>query len=388
MGKILHIVPLARRAGLQVMFINYLNEIKKTNPNELKNHIVFAMNFSNELINEVEDIGVKCYKAKRSSKMDLRVISQIKKVIDKQKIKIIYGQNSTGNLWAVLTHVIAPKTKLICHEHGTAWGTDKKISQFFTNRWLKRADRVIANSHATKALLEEKFNANGKKIDVIYNGIPKKEAVEGIEKKDNQLLFVGRLDEVKSPVTIIDAIKILRKDNFEVHVVFLGDGPLLDTLHKRVVQLGIQDMVTFKGSVHSDEVSRYMAESSFLVLPSIRESLGNVIIEAAMQNTAAIAAKVDGIPEVITDESFGRLIKPTKPISGKGVSEHSVDPETYTLNIPKQIDPSDLALIIMEELSQNQFKEKGIKAGNVIPKRHQISDYVIAINKIYLDLLK
>ncbi|WP_096185784.1 glycosyltransferase [Evansella halocellulosilytica] len=387
-AKILHVVPLARRAGLQVMFINYLRQIKKKNPQKLKEHIVFAINYNGDLINEVESIGVKCYKAKRSFKFDFRVIFQIIKIVTKYNIKIIYGQNSTGNIWASLSHTLLFRTKLICHEHGTAWSGNKVISLLCNRFWLWKSDVVIANSLATKSLLERKFNADKKKIITIYNGIPQQKLVKGVKRKTNQLLFVGRLDEVKSPEVIIDAISILLRENFNVNVVFLGEGPLLKSLYESAKKSGIQNMVTFKGSVSPDEVSRYMAESTYLILPSIRESLGNVIIEAAMQNTPAIATKVDGIPEVIRSESYGRLIKPEKAIKGKTSINYSVDPDTFALTGQRKIDPNDLAKVIIEELEVGNYHEKGIKAGQIIPKRHKMSDYADALDQLYIELLK
>ncbi|NLJ19431.1 glycosyltransferase [Globicatella sulfidifaciens] len=384
MVKVLHVVPLARRAGLQVMFINYLKELKKINPAALNSHIVFAINFKEDLIDEIEHLGVKCYKSNRAFKLDFRVLLQMKRIIRENGISIIYGQNSTGSFWGWLAHLLTAKeTKLLCHEHGTAWSSNKPLIRLVTKLWLKKADCTIANSYATKTLLERKFCANAKNIQVVYNGVPESKRNKDVIKRKMQLLFVGRLDDVKSPMTIIEAVHILWKRKLKVAVIFLGDGPLLEVLKSRVHELGLHDMVQFKGSVGSDEVVDYMAASSYLILPSIRESLGNVIIEAAMQNTATIATKVDGIPEVIRGKEYGRLITPTICISKKEFPGYSVDPETFTLTQPKKISPIDLANVISEELLGNHFVEKGIRAGRTIPKRHKMSSYVMSINAIY-----
>lgn len=52
-----------------------------------------------------------------------------------------------------------------------------------------------------------------------------------------------------------------------------------------------------------------------IVAPSIREPLGNTIIEAGYCKKPVIAANIDGIPEIITNGFNGILIDPDREIS-------------------------------------------------------------------------
>lgn len=385
MSTVLHIVPLKRRAGLQVMFINYLNYLKEHNPNELENHIVLLMNYSNELIDEIENIGVKYYKAKRLYKLDFKVLLQIRKIIINHNVDVIYGQNSTGNFWSVLANIISPKTTLICHEHGTAWNTSTKISQWSTKLWIKKADTIIANSEAAKSLLIKKHKAEEKKIKVILNGVPIKDLNMKVKKKNNQLLFVGRLDKVKSPDTLLLAVYHLKELGFNYNAVFLGEGYLLEKLKLLAKKYEINHLVEFKGNVDSISVTKYMAESSLLILPSIREPLGNVIIESAMQKTAIIGTMVDGIPEVVKDKRYGRLIIPKKTIyNTKGLPQNVINPLSQTLCKPKKLDPKKLAEVIIDELSDNSYITKGEFCFNNIPNNHSMEAYIKNINYIIM----
>ena len=59
----------------------------------------------------------------------------------------------------------------------------------------------------------------------------------------------------------------------------------------------------------------FLSKIDILVVPSIREPFGNVIVEAGFSGKAVIASKIDGIPEIILNEKFGYLIKPNDPIN-------------------------------------------------------------------------
>ena len=61
-----------------------------------------------------------------------------------------------------------------------------------------------------------------------------------------------------------------------------------------------------------------------IVVPSIREPLGNVIIETGFCKKPIIASNVDGIPEIIQDKINGILINPDKEITFSEISENEV----------------------------------------------------------------
>jgi glycosyltransferase involved in cell wall biosynthesis len=70
-----------------------------------------------------------------------------------------------------------------------------------------------------------------------------------------------------------------------------GYGPLEDQLRDKVAELGLREKVTFRGALQIDEVSRMFATTLALVLPSVEEQFGNVVIEAQAM----------GLPVVISD---------------------------------------------------------------------------------------
>ena len=110
-----------------------------------------------------------------------------------------------------------------------------------------------------------------------------------------------------------------------------------------------------------DNIIEYLkSEIDILVIPSIREPLGNVCIEAGLAGVAVLAANVDGIPEVIQDGVSGMLINPTLELEnnfredgGGVIPEYVYDPKSGELVKPKALNPADISSAL-EQLSRNK----------------------------------
>ena len=81
---------------------------------------------------------------------------------------------------------------------------------------------------------------------------------------------------------------------------------------------------------------KFIKTLDILIVPSIR-ALGIVNIEAGLCKIPVIASKIDGIPEVITNNYSGILINPTKKINLKQYEDYPplpdfvIDPKTYKI---------------------------------------------------------
>ncbi|GAG65390.1 unnamed protein product, partial [marine sediment metagenome] len=93
-----------------------------------------------------------------------------------------------------------------------------------------------------------------------------------------------------------------------VELLIIGDGPELRRLVSQTKELGIEDFVHFTGYVNNPR--KYINLANFLVLPSISEEFGLVLLEAMKESKAVVATKVGGIPEVVKDGQTGILVKP------------------------------------------------------------------------------
>ncbi len=376
MNNTLHILSLNRQAGVEVMFIRFLEELKEKRPEIFDKQIVYALSISDYFIQKLESLEVKYYVRTKSAKFSLGNLIELIDVVNTNQVINIYGQNFNGNIWASLVGKICGKN-IICHEHGTAWKA-KGVTSFLTYFWTSAANLIICNSEASKVILKERFKAKNSKLRIIYNGVPKSQLCP-VDKEKNLLLFVGRLENVKSPDTLVYAIHILKEKIPNIKLKIIGDGSLKSRLIELVNQLKLEKYITFTGYVEDPKF--YMAEASLLLLPSIRESLGNVIIEAAYQNTPSIATNVDGIAEAIINGETGILLNPKMKTYYPNMEKFVVDPIKHKLVSPKKVDPRELSEAIYRILTNNEYKRMGIQANKYVSTRFSMEEYCSSVVK-------
>lgn len=340
MNKTLHVVSLPITGGLEVMYINFLKKMRDKDPELFENQVIFVMNLSKDLKEELYGLGLPVHSVHTKTISKINCLKMILRIVSEENIDIVYGQNYTCNLLISIVGILRPKLKVVTHEHGTIWKTKSIQSRLLTQFWLTFSDQIICNSEATKIYIEKRFLVKKKKLKKILNGIPFRKKIDAVKKPFN-LLFVGRLWDIKAVDTIIYAVDDLRKRLPEVALTILGDGPLLNELQQLVRKLELENHVYFHGYVNN--VDQFMAEATLLVVPSVRESLGNVVLEAAFQETPAIVSGVDGLPEVVEDNKTGIIIKPTIAVEGENYPKYTVDPLTRKLQSPKKIEPKILS---------------------------------------------
>ena len=84
--------------------------------------------------------------------------------------------------------------------------------------------------------------------------------------------------------------------------------------YKRLCKnLGIKRNVEFKGSIIGRKLVEYYQKSNVLVLPSLSESFGMVLLEAMACKKPVIGSNVGGIPYVIDNDQNGLLVPPKDP---------------------------------------------------------------------------
>ncbi len=81
-------------------------------------------------------------------------------------------------------------------------------------------------------------------------------------------------------------------------------------LQEQASRLGICDRVRFVGAVSQRQLAERLAAARVMVLPSLSEGLGRVVVEAMLVGTPVIGACVGGIPDMIRHGENGLLVKP------------------------------------------------------------------------------
>jgi glycosyltransferase involved in cell wall biosynthesis len=269
------------------------------------------------------------------------------------------------------------KGENVFYDRGHSWFLNAEESQY-----LSKFDFFFSNSRASKTMLNKRWSVPEDRIKVIHNSLPldylehtdrigDSELAE-LRKRFNLngkkvILFLGRLETIKGAHTLIESLNYLPgKDK---KLILVGDGKIRKTLEALVKAKKEEDRVIFAGMQTGTAIFYKMADVT--VVPSAREPFGNVNLEAALAGSPLIASKIDGIPEIITDDSFGYLLKPKiEPSSYSYLDESSmpdyvVDPDTMELMKPKFLDPKELAdtiaLVLEREPEAAKERAKNLK---------------------------
>jgi glycosyltransferase involved in cell wall biosynthesis len=96
----------------------------------------------------------------------------------------------------------------------------------------------------------------------------------------SRLIVVARLDRQKGIEYLLQALQLARAAGADFTLDVIGGGPLRADLERLARDAGIAQLVTFHGPRPREEIVHLMARSDVLVLPSIVETFGIVLIEA------------------------------------------------------------------------------------------------------------
>jgi glycosyltransferase involved in cell wall biosynthesis len=150
-------------------------------------------------------------------------------------------------------------------------------------------------------------------VDLAIWTLPSRPGLGSLERTLSQsppvaprFLFVGRLVDWKRLDLILHALTHLPNARLEV----IGDGPMRAVWALLAEQLGVDGRVCFHGWLPQPECVHHLQTATALVLPSIYECGGAVVLEAMATGTPAIATAWGGPAEYI-DQSCGILVDPS-----------------------------------------------------------------------------
>ena len=291
-------------------------------------HEVYVITYPHKDIKDIDGIHVIGTKGVnipglRGAFFAINAKRELKKLVERENIDIIHGHYLFPAGWASVKAGKSTHTKTYVTSHGSDMFEMYRKQSFMRpliKKVLKDADVVLAVSNALREeIINTKIPNIRKKVKLHWNAVDvdkfkttkenedkfKKELVQefNIAADKPIILFVGNLIKRKNVDLLLEAKKEMDTD---AYLVIVGDGPLLEQLKAKVEKEHL-DNVYFTGSRR--DVEDIIPSCDLLVLPSLSESFGLVLIEALACGKPVIGSDVGGIKEIIT-EDVGLLINP------------------------------------------------------------------------------
>jgi len=376
--KIIHQISLSDIGGVQKSFTLYFSYAQKKSNFY---HSIFSMHDLIDNFIEVE---------KYYNDFDNSFVNKIKFIFYLFSNKyIVHFYNNLGSYSVERLLKIIPSNNIIFHERGSVWNAKDKDFKVYKNN-ADRSKIIIANSKATKIMLIKRFGIDKNKIKVIYNGFLSKHFHYLPSKKYRfsdrfSVGYIGRLDSPKGVHVLLNAAKKLPSYDFFI----AGMGILENELKESVNNIS---NVKFLGSFK--EPLEFISKMDTMIVPSIREPFGNIIIESGYVKKPVIASNVDGIPEIIKNGFSGILINPDKEISFQNniigavpLPKFVINPDTLDLQKPKEIDHLKLCDSINLLASNKKIREKyGENLYQTVRNKFNIENYFKNIEEIYSNI--
>jgi glycosyltransferase involved in cell wall biosynthesis len=148
---------------------------------------------------------------------------------------------------------------------------------------------------------------NGVDLDVFWPDTTRAPRAEA------HIIYVGRLVDVKRVDLLLAACATL-KDRLRFKLDLVGDGPLRQALEGQVRALALTSQVQFHGRLPQSVAAEMVRKADLMVLPSMHECGGAVVLEAMASGVPVVAARWGGPADYIDDDT-GILIPPGTPDS-------------------------------------------------------------------------
>jgi glycosyltransferase involved in cell wall biosynthesis len=161
---------------------------------------------------------------------------------------------------------------------------------------LRCAGAVITPSKHTMKMIKKRFHPDPGKLFIIHNGIklPETKHINGTKRKENFILYLGRLSPTKNVVGLINAYRKIA-DQVPQKLVIAGAGDI-NLLKEQ--DPGGPGTVEFMGYISDEEVDRLLSTAALFVFPSFYEGFGFPPLEAMARGCPVVVSNVACLPEI------------------------------------------------------------------------------------------
>lgn len=249
-----------------------------------------------------------------------------------------------------------------------------KLKNFKINSWiwknivLKKTHTFVSISHYIKNQVEA-TGRNSSSDMVIHNYPPRrlkgKETPLGRYRHNNKVVigYLGQIIPSKGVHFFVDAAVKLLKEKGELSFYIAGNLDYVKEFSEKLVEKvknnGLEGQIVFLGGI--DDIQTFFENIDVLVTPSMKEALGNVIVEAKKYSTPSIIFNTGGMPELIAHGSNGFICE------GRTASDIVKSIEYYLKN-PELIElhgKNAKASIVQLKIDYPNYKKKWLKVFSV-----------------------
>ncbi len=187
----------------------------------------------------------------------------------------------------------------LLHNFHPVWKWSDGLVNYMMLKGIGLADHIIVDSNATKDSVLRVLPRVRHKISVVYLGHDSSgdKTPETSVRNPRQVLYVGSLHPRKNVLTLVQAISLLREQDYNVHLILAGASRTKSIPNEIKNAEGVELL----GEVTADQIRDLYRTSSLFAFPSLSEGFGLPLIEAMSHGCPVLASDIPVFREVGQD---------------------------------------------------------------------------------------
>ncbi len=233
--------------------------------------------------------------------------------------------------YLIPTFLLSGKCPAIAWFHGGVGNLKRSpYYRWLQRRSLKKVARLVTISENTRDSVLEVYPETADRLEVIYNGFDLTEITKaGDEPCDIKLgtpsiLYVGRLEEGKAPLVLLEVMRRLQREGKKVFLYYIGQGEKQGEIQEKIKEYELGSQVSLLGY----QMNPYplMKQSRAICMMSKNEGFPTVFAEGMSLGVPFISTPVGGVKELSDGGKCGRVVNSIEECA-KAIEECVLDEE-------------------------------------------------------------
>ena len=318
----LQVVSLLNRERYDVFLVHGLSLESNMGVTEQE---VLARDLSQTEKRGVRSFSIPSLVRRLSLKNDLLAFISVYRLIKRIKPHIVHTHTSKAGVLGRVAAYLAGVPIIVHTPHGHVFHSYygyivTKMIVFVEIILSLITDKITALTDRERDEHLEQGIASIEKYIIIHSGVMLQQIMNtnidvetgkkkfDIPQNSNVIGVIGRLVPIKGHKYLVSAAKRIIKECDNTVFVFVGDGYLESILERQAESLGVRKNIIFAG--WRSDVIDVLGLFDILVLPSLNEGMGKVLIEGMALGKPIVASCVGGIIDLVKNGDNGILVPP------------------------------------------------------------------------------
>jgi glycosyltransferase involved in cell wall biosynthesis len=312
--KVLHITSACTVGGAEAHVLALLRQLDRTRFEPWLAYFEERPDDARPMLEDFRAAGVRTVDLDGTRQLDPGATWRLATLLRRGRFDIVHSHSLRAELAAGLAVGFGTARPLLVRSvHNTDDFYVRRPARWLARASAQRQDMIIAISDAVAAWVREHTGLACERVRRVYYGLDPApyEAVEPAEETAEPVIgMIARLAPQKGHTVLLDALPRVIERIPGLRVELVGHEHLTSAseLRSYASQCGVTQHVRLLG--FRDDLPELFRRWRLMVLPSLWEGFGLVLLEAMAAGRPVVASRVGPIPEVVVDGKTGLLVEP------------------------------------------------------------------------------